>query len=73
MNWDQIQGNWKQFSGKVRQQWGKLADSDIEQIAGKRDQLIGHIQKQYGIEKEAAEQQVRDFERALKEPAMPMH
>ena len=67
MNWDQIQGNWKQFAGKVREKWGKLTDSDIQQIAGKRDQLIGLVQKHYGIEKEAAEQEVRDFERSLKE------
>lgn len=67
MNWDQIQGNWKQFTGKVREKWGKFTDSDIEQIAGKRDQLIGLVQKHYGIEKEAAEQEVRDFERSLKE------
>lgn len=69
MNWDQIQGNWKEFSGKVREKWGKFTDNDIEQIAGKRDQLVGFVQKQYGIAKDAAEKEVSEFERSLKEPA----
>jgi uncharacterized protein YjbJ (UPF0337 family) len=65
MNWDQIQGNWKQVSGKVRETWGKITDDDFEQIAGKRDQLIGTIQKRYGIAKEEAEKQVRRFEDSI--------
>jgi uncharacterized protein YjbJ (UPF0337 family) len=58
MNWDRIEGNWKQFSGKVKEQWGKLTDDDIDVIAGKRDQLVGKIQESYGIGKDEAEQQV---------------
>ena len=41
MNWDRIEGNWKQFSGKVKQQWGKLTDNDLQQVEGSRDQLVG--------------------------------
>jgi uncharacterized protein YjbJ (UPF0337 family) len=44
MNWDQVEGNWKQFKGKVKQQWGKLTDDSLDQIEGKRDQLVGQIQ-----------------------------
>jgi uncharacterized protein YjbJ (UPF0337 family) len=62
MNWDRIQGNWKQFKGKAREQWGKLSDDELDQIAGKRDMLAGKIQERYGISKDAAEQQVRDWE-----------
>jgi uncharacterized protein YjbJ (UPF0337 family) len=62
MNWDQIEGNWKQFSGKVREQWGKLTDDELTEIAGKRDQLVGKIQNRYGIAKEEAEIQVKKFE-----------
>jgi uncharacterized protein YjbJ (UPF0337 family) len=65
MNWDQIEGNWKQMTGKVREQWGKLTDDELTKIAGQRDQLIGAIQKRYGIAKEEAEQQVRRFEDTL--------
>jgi uncharacterized protein YjbJ (UPF0337 family) len=61
MNWDRIEGNWKQFKGKVKEQWGKLADSDLDLIEGKRDQLVGKIQEQYGISKDEAERQVADF------------
>ena len=61
MNWDQIEGNWKQFRGRVQEQWGKLTNDDLDRIAGRRDQLIGSLQKVYGIEKEAAEKQVREF------------
>ena len=61
MNWDQFEGKWKQYVGKVREKWGKLTDSDIEVIHGQRDQLIGRIQERYGIVKEAAQKQVDDF------------
>lgn len=63
MNWDQIAGNWKQFSGKAKEKWGKLTDSDWTVIEGKRDQLIGRVQERYGIAKNEAEKQVTEFER----------
>ena len=44
MNWDRIEGNWKQLTGKAKEQWGKLTDGDMAIIAGRRDQLIGKIQ-----------------------------
>lgn len=65
MNLDRIQGNWKQITGKVRQKWGQLTDDDLEKIAGQRDQLIGRIQESYGITKDKAEAQVREFEATL--------
>ena len=52
MNWNQVEGNWKQFSGKVKETWEKLTDDEIDQIAGKRDILIGKVQEKYGIAKE---------------------
>jgi uncharacterized protein YjbJ (UPF0337 family) len=61
MNWQQIEGQWKQYSGKVREQWGKLTDSDLQVIEGRRDQLVGKIQERYGIAKEEAERQVDRF------------
>jgi uncharacterized protein YjbJ (UPF0337 family) len=61
MNSDQIQGNWKQFSGKVKEKWGKLTDDDLTLIAGKRDQWVGKIQERYGIKKEEAEKQLDEF------------
>jgi uncharacterized protein YjbJ (UPF0337 family) len=65
MNWDRIEGNWKQFSGKVREKWGQLTDDDFDKIAGKREQLVGRIQERYGIAKDEAERQVSDFESTL--------
>lgn len=62
MNWDIVEGNWKQFKGKAKEQWGKLTDDDLDVIAGKRDQLAGRVQEAYGVSKEEAEKQVRDFE-----------
>jgi uncharacterized protein YjbJ (UPF0337 family) len=62
MNWDTVKGDWKQFKGKVREQWGKLTDDELEKIQGRRDQLTGAIQKRYGIAKEEAEKQVKAFE-----------
>jgi uncharacterized protein YjbJ (UPF0337 family) len=40
MNWDQIEGNWKQFKGRAKQQWGKLTDDELDQLAGKRDEFL---------------------------------
>jgi uncharacterized protein YjbJ (UPF0337 family) len=65
MNWDQIEGKWKQFSGKAREKWGKLTDSDMEVIKGNRDQLVGKIQERYGVMKDDAERQVSDFSNSL--------
>jgi uncharacterized protein YjbJ (UPF0337 family) len=65
MNWDQIEGKWKQMKGQLREKWGKLTDDDLEMIAGKRDQLIGRLQVRYGIAKEEASKQVDDFANSL--------
>src|SRR5271169_5749098 len=48
MNWDRVQGNWKQFTGKVKEQWGQLTDDDLSQIDGNREQLEGRLQARYG-------------------------
>jgi uncharacterized protein YjbJ (UPF0337 family) len=62
MNWDRIEGNWKQLKGKVRETWGRLTDDELEKIAGKRDKLVGSLQNSYGIAKDEAEKQITDFE-----------
>jgi uncharacterized protein YjbJ (UPF0337 family) len=61
MNWERIQGKWKQFKGVIRERWGKLTDSDLDQIAGRRDQLLGKLQEKYGLAKEEAEQQLHQL------------
>lgn len=61
MNWDRIEGNWKQFKGTAKQQWGKLTDDQLDVIAGKREELVGKIQESYGITKEATEKQVSEW------------
>ena len=63
MNWDQIKGDWKQAKGKVKQQWGKLTDDDLTVAEGHRDQLVGRIQERYGIAKDEADKQVREWEK----------
>ncbi len=65
MNWDQVQAKWKQMKGKVRENWGKLTDDDLEYIAGKRDQLVGKLQERYGWEREATEKEVDDYLRRI--------
>ena len=62
MNWDTVKGQWKQFRGKVKEQWGELTDDDLDRIEGKRDQLLGAVQKRYGMARDEAERQVRQFE-----------
>jgi len=58
MNWDQVEGKWKQMQGSVKQKWGKLTDDDLDVIAGSRDKLVGRIQERYGIAKDEAQKQV---------------
>ena len=65
MNWDLIEGNWKQFTGKAKEQWGKLTDDELTVIAGKRDQLAGKIQERYGLTKDDAERQIKTWEQKV--------
>lgn len=62
MNEDRIKGNWKQFTGKIKEQWGKLTDDDLDVIAGKRDQLLGKLQERQGIARETAEEQLKAWQ-----------
>ena len=62
-----MEGNWKQFKGKVKEQWGNLTDDHLDVIAGKRDQLAGQIQESYGITKEEAEEQISTWEKNQKD------
>ncbi|TWT75382.1 CsbD family protein [Allorhodopirellula solitaria] len=62
MNWDKIQGNWKQAKGQAQQQWGKLTNDDLDVVDGKREELVGKVQERYGIAKDEAEKQVSSFE-----------
>ena len=61
MDWNRVEGNWKQFSGKIKEQWGKLTDDDLDVIAGKRDQLEGKIQERYGYAKDQVHKDVDDW------------
>ena len=61
MNWDTIEGKWKQAKGQAKEKWGELTDDELDQIDGKRDQLVGKVQERYGIAKDEAEKQVNEF------------
>ena len=64
MNWDQIEGRWKQLRGDVKSNWGRLTDDDVNAVDGQRDKLVGLIQEAYGVEREEADRQIRNwFER----------
>jgi len=61
MNRNRIAGNWKQFKGSARQQWGRLTEDDLEVVAGKREHLAGMIQEAYGITREASRKQLSEW------------
>ncbi len=61
MNWDRVEGNWKQMKGSVKEQWGKLTDDDLDVAAGKRDKLVGRVQERYGKAKDEAEREVDSY------------
>ena len=65
MNWDQVEGKWKQIKGKAVEKWGDLTDDDLDRMAGKRDQMVGLVQEKYGHAKAEAERQVDEWTRGL--------
>jgi uncharacterized protein YjbJ (UPF0337 family) len=71
MNWDRIEGNWKQFRGNVQQQWGKLTDDHLNVVAGKRDQLAGKIQEVYGISRDEVNKQLSAWQKLQKDITAP--
>ena len=66
MNWDQIKGQWKQFSGSAKERWGKLTDDDLTRIDGRREELEGILQERYGVAKEDANRQIDEFCESLR-------
>lgn len=65
MNWDQVQGKWKQLKGSAKEKWGDLTDDDLTQIEGSRDKLVGKVQEKYGLAKEAAEKEVDSWSKGV--------
>lgn len=66
MNWDRIEGDWKQLKGNIKVRWGKLTDDQLDVIAGKRDIFAGKIQELYGISKEEVEKQLTEWQARIK-------
>jgi uncharacterized protein YjbJ (UPF0337 family) len=69
MNWERVEGNWKDLQGKMLQQWSKLTSDDLNQVKGRRDALLGKLQERYGIAREAAERQIEDWMRTVGDQA----
>ncbi len=67
MNWDRIEGNWKQFKGSAKVQWGKLTDDQLDVLAGQRTQMAGKLQELYGISKDEAEKQLTEWQASVLE------
>jgi uncharacterized protein YjbJ (UPF0337 family) len=67
MNWDQVEGKWRQYKGRVREKWGALTENDVHVIAGNREELVGKIQERYGYVKERASKEVDSFVKTLKQ------
>jgi uncharacterized protein YjbJ (UPF0337 family) len=67
MDWNRIEGNWKQVKGRVKEQWGKLTDDDLDVINGRREQLAGKMQERYGIAKDEADRQIDTWVRGAQD------
>jgi uncharacterized protein YjbJ (UPF0337 family) len=61
VDWNRVEGNWKQTKGKIKEKWGQLTDDDLAQINGKRDQLEGKIQERYGLAEDRARKDIDDW------------
>lgn len=66
MNWEHVQGKFKELKGQLKSKWGKLTDDDLDVIDGKREQLLGKLQQLYGYKKDEAEKNVDDFLKGIK-------
>ena len=65
MNWDRIEGDWKQVAGKAKQQWGKLTNDDFIKMKGKREQLEGVLQARYGYNKDEMKKEIDSWSSGL--------
>jgi uncharacterized protein YjbJ (UPF0337 family) len=65
MNWERISGNWAHWKGRVRERWGRITDDQLARVEGRREQLAGRIQEAYGLTREDADRQLRNWERNL--------
>jgi uncharacterized protein YjbJ (UPF0337 family) len=65
MDWNQIEGNWKQFKGKIKEQWADLTDDDLKKIEGNRDHLEGWLQARYGVAKDQVRKNVDEWLKTL--------
>jgi uncharacterized protein YjbJ (UPF0337 family) len=61
MNREYLRGNWNELKGRVRRQWGKLTDDDLDMVKGDQEILIGKIQQHYGRSRDEAEREVREW------------
>ena len=66
MNWDQMEGKWKQVKGSVRKQWGDLTDDDVAKINGNREKFVGVLQERYGIAKEEAQKRADEWAKTVR-------
>ncbi len=65
MNWDQLEGKWKQFTGSARERWGKLTDDDLDAIRGRKEIPVGRLQERYGMAREQADREADEWSRQL--------
>jgi len=72
MNWDQIEGQWKDLKGSVREKWAKITDDDHELIAGKKDRFVGKLQERYGLAKDRAEIEIDDYINTMNNDRKPL-
>jgi len=61
MNWDQMEGKWKQMKGSLQAKWGELTDDDLDYINGHREKLVGRMQERYGVAKEEAQKRADEW------------
>ena len=65
MNEDKLKGRWKQLHGKLKSRWGKLTDDDVDVANGDAEYLVGKLQERYGMARDEAMRQLRDFNSGL--------
>lgn len=62
MNWNQVEGSWKQFKGSAKARWGALTEERLDVVEGKRDQRAGRIQEAHGTRQEREKKDLRDLQ-----------
>ena len=61
MNAAVIRSKWPQLKGDIRHRWGRLTDTDLNEVQGDSEKFIGKLQERYGYGRGRAQKALDEF------------